>query len=55
MKETKIERFKSKVGMENKLFTSSITMIEERANTISLVYTKVQRINRKAIERHSEF
>jgi hypothetical protein len=52
VRETRIERFKSKVEIWNK-FVCITNIIEEIANKI--LYTKVQRMNRKVIERHSEF
>jgi hypothetical protein len=50
--ETRIERFKSKVEIENKLVYVT-NIIEEIANKI--FRTKVHRMNRKVIERHSKF
>jgi len=52
VKETRIERFKSKLEIWNK-FVYITNIIEEIANKI--LYTKVQRMNRNVIERHSEF
>jgi hypothetical protein len=49
LKDARIERFKGKAGIENKLFKSLTNIIEERSNKISLVYTKAQRMNKKVI------
>jgi hypothetical protein len=52
VRETRIESFKSKVEILNK-FVYITNIIEETAN--KPLYTKAQRMNRKVIERHSEF